>query len=165
MIPTLIPDGPWQTVATDLFMLDNTNYLVVADYYSKLFEVIKLGNTRSSTVVNHTTSILSRHGIPFEVRSDNGPQYTATEYQQFAKQRGFKLLTTSPYMSQSNGLVERTVQTINNLTQKTRDDGKDPYLSIPEYKNTPINDIGSPAQFLMSLCQLLNISVDTFFCV
>nr|XP_006819254.1 PREDICTED: uncharacterized protein K02A2.6-like [Saccoglossus kowalevskii] len=150
MIPTPIPDGPWQTVATDLFMLDNTNYVVVADYYSKFFEVMKLENTRSSTVVNYTKSIFSRHEVPFEVRSDNGPQYTATEYQQFAKECGFKLVTTSPYMSQSNGLAKRTVQTIKNLLKKARDDGKDPYLSILEYRNTPINDIGSPAQILMS---------------
>jgi hypothetical protein len=38
---------------------------------------------------------------------------------------------------------------VNELNKANRD-GKDPYVSILEYRNTPIDQIGSPAQLLMS---------------
>jgi len=35
MIAHKLPDRPWQNVTTDLFELDNEQYLIVVDYYSK----------------------------------------------------------------------------------------------------------------------------------
>ena len=51
---------------------------------------------------------------------------------------------------QANGLVEKEVQTVKNLLTKAKQDRRDPYLGLLEYRNTPIDDIGSPAQLLMS---------------
>ena len=59
-------------------------------------------------------------------------------------------MTTSPYHPQANGPAERSVQTVENLLTKAYRDGKDPYISIMEYRNTPVDQIGSPAQLLMS---------------
>ena len=39
VIPFRIPCHPWELVATDLFKLDNLDYLLVVDYYSRFFEV------------------------------------------------------------------------------------------------------------------------------
>ena len=122
----------------------------MVDYYSRYVEVAKLDNTKSRTVVNHTKSIFARHGIPSVVRSDNGPQYSAQEYQQFSKEWKFEHQTSSPYYPKSNGLAEKAVQTVKMLLTKAKADGKDPYLSLLEYWNTPIDDVGSPAQLLMS---------------
>lgn len=41
------------------------------------------------------------------------------------------------------------MQTAKRLLEKAKTDGKDPYLGLLEYRNTP-TDIGSPAQRLMS---------------
>ena len=56
MVQAPIPSRPWQMVATDLFMWEQNNYMVVVDYYSRYIEVAKLENTTSRTVVNHTKS-------------------------------------------------------------------------------------------------------------
>ncbi|CAB3984231.1 sec1 family domain-containing 2 [Paramuricea clavata] len=112
MVQGTIPSRPWEMVATDLFQWEQNNYLVVADYYSRYIEVVKLENTTSRTVVNHMKSIFARHGIPSVVRSDNGPQYTATEYKQFAQKWNFEHQTSSPYYPKSNGLAEKAVQIV-----------------------------------------------------
>nr|XP_034322405.1 uncharacterized protein K02A2.6-like [Crassostrea gigas] len=124
LVSTPIPEGPWQTVGTDLFTLHGSDYLVVTDYYS-------------------------RYGIPFEVISDNGTRYTSQEFREFAQNWNFQHTTSSPYHQQAKGLAERTVQTAKRLLEKAKTDGKDPYLGLLEYRNTQ-TDTGSPAQLLMS---------------
>ena len=84
-IPFRIPTLPLEVVATDLFTLDNSDYLLIVDYQSRYFEVVKLPDTKSVTVITYSKSIFSRHGIPAEVVSDNGLQYSSKEYQAFAE--------------------------------------------------------------------------------
>ena len=100
--------------------------------------------------MTNSKAIFARHGIPSAVRSDNGSQYTANEYKQFSNQWGFTHVTTSPYYPQSNGLAEKTVQTAKRLFNKAKKKGADPYLALLEYRNTGVDNIGSPAQLYMS---------------
>ena len=149
MIVKEAPSLPWKEVATDLFYWNGADYIVVVDYYSKFFEVSKLENTRSETIIHHMKSIFARHGIPSEVRSDNGPQYSSSEFAIFAKQWGFSHTTSSPGYAQSNGLAEKTVQTVKGILKKAKEDDSDPYLAILEYRNTPISSsMPSPMQLL-----------------
>jgi hypothetical protein len=150
MIPHEVPTRPWQTVASDLFVFDQVDYLLITDYYSRFFEIQKLTSTKSSAIIHKTKSVFARHGVPEKVVSDNGPQYSSQEYMNFANKWGFIHLTSSPRYPQSNGLAEKFVQTAKSLLEKAKADNKDPYLSILEYRNTPIDGAGSPAQLLMS---------------
>ena len=97
LMPTPLPERPWKLIATDLFILKKVTYLLVADYYSRYVEVVALPkSTSSSTVIQALKTIYARHGVPDEVRSDNGPQYHSEEFAQFAKEWGFKHTTSSP---------------------------------------------------------------------
>ena len=120
MVQAPIPSRPWEIVETDLFQWEQNNYMVVVDYYSRYIEIARLENTTSKTVVNHTKSIFARHGIPEVVRSDNGPQYTAMEYKQFAQEWKFEHQTSSPYYPKSNGLAEKAVQIVKRLLSKSK---------------------------------------------
>jgi transposase InsO family protein len=144
-----IPDGPWQVVGTDLFTWNHADYVIVTDYYSRFFEIGKLENTRSATVILLLKSFFARHGIPREVRSDNGPQYSSQEFRKFAKEWDFKHITSSPHYPQGNALAEKSVQTVKRILEKSLKDGKDPYIGLLEYRNTP-TDTDSPAKLLMS---------------
>ena len=150
MIPSQLPSKPWQKVATDLFTWDKSEYLIIVDNHSRFFEVAKLPDTKNNTVTTHIESAFARHGIPCEVISDNGLQYSSKEFESFTKQWEFKYTTTSPLYPQANGLVEKSFQTIKNLLTKAKQDNRDPYLGLLEYRNTPIDEVGSPAQLLMS---------------
>ena len=136
----------WQKVATDLFTLKGTCYLVVVDYFSRYPEVIQLRSTTSGSVVEALKAIFARHGIPETVVSDNGPQYASEEFAKFAAEYSFSHITSSPHFPQSNGHMERSVQTVKNLLMKLRD----PYLAILTYRSTPLPWCGlSPAELLM----------------
>lgn len=107
------------------------------DYFSEFPEITKLRDITSVNVIIALKSVFARHGIPDIVISDNGPQYASAEFKDFAENWDFKHITSRPGHTQSNGQVERTVQTIKNLLKKSECSG-DPYLSLLEYRNTPL---------------------------
>ena len=145
MIATEPPQRPWESVATDLFQWNGSNYLLVVDYFSRYPEIARLNNTTSHGIIEHMKSIFSRHGIPEVVTSDNGPQYASEQFADFAQAYGFQHKTSSPRYPQSNGEAERSVKTIKGLLTKS----KDPYLAVMEYRATPLFNGCSPAQLLM----------------
>ncbi|XP_033727655.1 uncharacterized protein K02A2.6-like [Pecten maximus] len=149
--PHDIPERPWQKIGLDLFQHQDNTYLLAIDYYSKFVELFLLKNdTRSQTVITHLKSLFARQGIPDEVMTDNGPQFSSDVFKVFSKKWDLKHTTSSPRYPRSNGMVERGVQTAKNLLKKAQQDGRDPYLALLEYLNTPVNEKGSPAQLLMS---------------
>ena len=52
MIAHELPERPWQNVVTALFMLENEQYLIVVDYYSRYFELERMSTT-TSTAINY----------------------------------------------------------------------------------------------------------------
>ena len=88
ILPHTIPKYPWQIVATDMFYWNNDDYLLVVDYYSRFWEIFKTTNTKSPAIIDKMKTLFARHGIPEIVKSDNGPQYSSTEFAKFAKTWG-----------------------------------------------------------------------------
>ena len=146
LIPTDLPKFPWQVVGTDLFEYQKTNYVVVVDYFSRYPEIVKLTTTTSASVISALKSVFARHGVPEIVKSDNGPQYSSSEFQSFASSYDFRHITSSPKFPQSNGEAERCVQTVKNLLKKS----EDPYEALLSYRATPLSwcDL-SPAELCM----------------
>ncbi|CAC5381738.1 unnamed protein product [Mytilus coruscus] len=66
------------------------------------------------------------------------------------KSWGFTHTVSSPHYQQSNGLAERFVQSVKKMLSKSKQDGKDPYIAMLKYRNTPLENIDSPAQLLMN---------------
>lgn len=146
LLSTRLPQYPWQSIATDLFELNKRTYVVVVDYYSRFPEVIELKSTTSTAVITALKSVFSRYGIPETIRSDNGPQYASREFATFATTYGFQHIKSSPHFPQSNGLAERTVQTVKSLLKAATD----PYLALLSYRATPLLWCNlSPSELLM----------------
>lgn len=142
---------PWYKVGCDIFELNKCKYLLVVDYYSKYVELEKLSyNTTSCNVVNVLKSLFARHGIPYTVVTDGGPQFTSSTFKSFAEMWNFNHVTSSPLYSQSNGMVERHIQTVKRLLKKAMEDDKDIFLALLQYRNIPVINNFSPAQILMS---------------
>ena len=144
-----VPNMVWTKLGTDLFNFNNNDYLIVVDYTSKFFEVSQLPDTTAETVINHTKSILSRHGIPETIISDNGPQFKSHLYAEFIKKWEIQHKTSSPEYPQSNGMVERTIQTVKRTLYKAKHNNEDAYLAILHLRTTPTAEGISPASYLM----------------
>ena len=145
LIPTSFPEYPWQRVATDLFEWKKTSYLLLIDYYSRYIEISSLSSTMSKAVIQRMKGIFGRHGIPECLMSDNGPQFSSHEFQQFSKEYKFEHITSSPNYPQANGEAERGVQTVKALLNKN----DDPHLALLAYRSTPLANGYSPAELLM----------------
>ena len=146
LIPSPLPNHPWEKVGTDLFQLNGATYLLVVDYFSRFPEAVKLMSTTSKSIINALKSIFSRHGIPAVLISDNGPQFDSTAMKAFASEYSFTHTTSSPHYPQSNGQVERTVKTVKQLLNQSTD----PYMAMLSYRSTPLPWCGfSPAELLM----------------
>ena len=97
-------------------------------------------------VIRRTKSIFARHGIPEVIFSDNGPQFAADVFTNFARHYQFKHITSSPYYPRSNGCAECAVGTVKNLLKKEAD----PYLALLAYRVTPLSNGYSPSELLMN---------------
>lgn len=144
--PTSFPERPWQTLAIDFFKCENVDYLLVVDYFSRYVEVCAMHKNKTTTeVCKAMKSIFSRYGIPEKVKSDNGPPFNSAEYLHFANEWGFEVNHSSPKYPQSNGEVERAVQTVKRLLKKE----KDKEIALLAYRSTPLSCGYSPAELLM----------------
>ena len=59
LIPTPLPDYPWQKVATDLLILKGDTYIVVTDYFSRYPGIIQLKSTTTQSVTGMESQRLS----------------------------------------------------------------------------------------------------------
>ena len=150
-IPHEVPDRPWAKFGADLLTYRGRNYLICVDYYSSFWKINPLDNTTSGSVVQKLKSQFARHEIPETCVSDNGSQFTSTEFKEFSSQWNFVHVTSSPTNLQSNGKVEAAVYSAKNVMRKSRKARTDPYLALLEYRNAPSQGLGtSPPQQLMS---------------
>ena len=104
-----IPDDPWTKCATDLFRLQGHYYLFIVDYYSKFIAVENLKNPQSETVINKCKKVFSQFGIPKELITDNGPEFSSHKFRSFSKTWDILHKTISPHYHRSNGLAERSI--------------------------------------------------------
>ena len=157
-----VPDLPWSTVATDIFEWHGKRYQVLVDSYSGWFEIDRLRDVTSSTVITKLKRHFSVFGTPHTLISDNAGQCASRHFKDFAKQWDFVHITSGPEYPQSNGLAERAVRSANQLMERSHRGGTDVFLNLVNLRNI-LRDLtlGSPAERLMSRQTRAAIPVST----
>lgn len=153
LLPHKVPEMPWEKVGADIFEYKGHPYLLIVDYYSKYPEVLNIPDKTSGAVIGKFKAVFARHGTPVELVADHVP-FASAEMNSFAKEWGFKITHSSPAFPQSNGMAERTIQTVKNMLKTAEKTGVDPHMALLHLRNTPITGMTySPAQLLM--CRVL----------
>ena len=79
----------------------------MVDYATRYPEAKALKRIDTETVAEALVEIYSRVGIPREVLTDQGKQFTSDVMKEVGRLLSIKQLTTTPYHPSCNGLVER----------------------------------------------------------
>ena len=104
--------------ATDIFMLEGVDHLVVGDFYSKMIFIRHLpsGQSNANKVIMLLKEMFSEHGIPEVLYSYNGPQYASAQFADFCISWGISHETSSLHYPQSNSL--RHASSLSNMHSK-----------------------------------------------
>lgn len=115
--PLPIPQRPWSHISIDFITdLPNsrgfTTILTVIDRFSKACRLIPLTKlpTAFETAEVLMEQVFRFYGLPEDIVSDRGPQFTSRVWSAFCQQLNINVSLTSGYHPESNGQVERLNQ-------------------------------------------------------
>ena len=80
--------------------------LVTGDTYSGFIHASLLSGKASHDIITHTLQCMAAMGKPQIIKTDNGPGYIGTNFQQFCSQFDIKHVTGVPYNPQGQGIIE-----------------------------------------------------------
>jgi len=116
---------PFQRVQMDVLgplpktYLGNRFVLVIVDCFTKWVEAFPIRNIKAKTVAEvFVREIISRHGVPSEIHTDQGRNFESKLFLELAELLGIKKTKTTALHPQSDGQVERQHQTIINYLAK-----------------------------------------------
>ena len=81
-------------------------FLVAVDAFSKWTEVKVMSTTTVSATLDVLREWFCVYGIPEQIVTDNGSQFTADAYKVFTQRNGIRHVRSAPYHPASNGLAE-----------------------------------------------------------
>ena len=154
-------DIPFQRIAVDLVgPIDpptdrkNRYILTIVDYATRYPEAVALPGIETERVAEALVDVFSRVGVPREMLSDMGSQFTSELMSEVSRLLSMRQLTTTPYHPMCNGLVEKFNGTLKQMLKKMcheKPKDWDKYLNslLFAYREVPQESTGfSPFELL-----------------
>ena len=147
-------DEPFQRVAVDLAgpiqpatTKGNGYILTLVDYATRFPEAVPLSNIETKRVAEALVDIFCRVGVPREMLSDMGTQFTSGLMSEVSRLVSMKHLNMTPYHPICNGLVEKFNGTLKQMLrrlchQKPKDWDKYINASLFAYREVPQESLG-----------------------
>ena len=92
--------------------------LVMIDYGTRYPEAVAIPDIKATTVAEALWEMWTRLGIPEEILTDQGSQFTSSLMHEVNELLKIKSLTTTPWHPQTNGLVEKFNGTLKTMLRK-----------------------------------------------
>ncbi|XP_013175636.1 PREDICTED: uncharacterized protein K02A2.6-like [Papilio xuthus] len=149
------PSRPWTRLHLDfLGPIGGKTFLVIVDAMSKWIEVFHMTGVSASYLIDRLNELFSRFGIPRQIVTDNGTQFTSKEFEYFNRFYGIQHIFTPPYHPSSNGLAENAVKTLKRIIKKALQEKRDIHRALWSfllyYRNVEHCTTGeSPAMLLL----------------
>merc|ERR1712020_42908 len=114
-----------------------------------------MGEAGSQGLLDLFREVFRNYGVPAEISSDGGPEYTSNEFDIFLKSWGVRHRLSSAHHPSSNGRAEGAVKAVKralreNCGPEGQVDNDKVTRALLNLRNTPDRDTGkSPAQLLL----------------
>jgi len=125
LVETPVITQPFERVAIDIVgpiePASKRGYryiLTLVDMATRYPEAVPLKRIHTEAVAEALLSIFCRLGVPKEILSDRGAQFTSGLMQEISRLLSIKQLYTTPYHPQCNGLVEKFNGTLKSMLKK-----------------------------------------------
>ena len=92
--------------------------LTMIDFTTRYPIAIPMTSTETLDVAEALVNIFDGVGIPMEILSDRGSQFTSDLMKENTRQLSIKQLTTRPYHPMCNGLVDKFNGTLNSMVKR-----------------------------------------------
>ena len=154
-------DEPFKRIAIDLVgpiypvsEKGNRYILTIVDFATRYPEAIALPGIETTQVAEALLEVYSRMGVPEEVLSDLGTQFTSDLMKEISRLLSIRQLTTTPYHPMCNGLCEKYNGTLKIMLKRLCEERPrdwDRYLCplLFAYREVPQESLGfSPFELL-----------------
>ncbi|KAI3811062.1 hypothetical protein L1987_20778 [Smallanthus sonchifolius] len=157
MQPLLIPEWKWEEITMDFITKlprtakGNDTIWVIVDRLTKSAHLLPIRETSSSERLAEIfiKEVVSRHGMPLSIVSDRDTRFTSRFWKKFNEAMGTILNISTAYHPQTDGQLERTIQTLEDMLRACIIDfggSWDSHLPLEEfsYNNSYYSTIGMP---------------------
>ena len=137
---TKLPDAPWREDFVGPFPSGEL-LPVVIDEFSRFPGVEIINSTSAKTVILKLDNICSQQGVPCVLKTNNGPSFNSSEFEQFANYLGFKRWKVILYWPKANRDAERFMRTLEKAIHTAYIENKNwkqaLYEFLLQYRATP----------------------------
>ena len=155
-----ILDGPWCSISIEIVVelppIDRKDAkMVVVDRFSKMAKFIPCATTTTAadTINLFISHVFSKHGLPQEIVSDRGPQFTSQLWEWILSALKIKPCQSTAFHPQLDGQTERVNQIMETYLCCYASSSQDTWLSsLPlaefAYNNLDNNSAGASPFFV-----------------
>lgn len=124
LIPITVPSEPFTKIVIDCVgplpktKRGNEYILTIMDPTTRYPEAIPLKNISAKTVVKNLLHFFTIFGLPAEIQSDRGTNFTSHLFENIVKELNIHHVMSSAYRPQSQGCLERFHQTLKTMIKK-----------------------------------------------
>ncbi|KAK3541689.1 hypothetical protein QTP86_000757 [Hemibagrus guttatus] len=151
LLPLPVPNRPWSHLGVD-FMTDlpasrgYTCVLVIIDRFSKSCRLVPLPGppTAFDTAECLFNHVFRYFGLPEDIVSDRGPQFTSRVWKAFLKRLGVTVSLSSGYHPQTNGQTERKIQEVSRFLRTFCHDHQEAWSQFVGWAEYAQNSLRQP---------------------
>ncbi|XP_046404103.1 uncharacterized protein K02A2.6-like [Ischnura elegans] len=148
------PEKPWQRLHLDLAgPFVGKMFMVLIDSHTKWPEVKELRTSSGEEIISHLRNVFSVFGLPEQIVTDNGPQFTGGEFAKFCEMNCIRHIFSPPYHPATNGAAENMVKIFKNKLKTLLHSGVPLHVALPrflfDYRLAPHSTTGEAPSKLM----------------
>ena len=74
----------------DFAEIEGYQVLIIIDVHSKWIKAVPLRQVTTATTLQALQTFFANFGLPEEIVGDNGPQFTASDFAEYCRNKGIK---------------------------------------------------------------------------